>query len=92
TGSSTGTTAKPTTNKRKTSPPPARKRRSFKEARELEHLDHELPELEGRKQQLEQAISGNGADIAQLSLELAELISTIERAEERWLELSELDP
>ena len=83
--------AKPTA-KRKTSPPPARKRRSFKEARELERLDRDLPEYEAKKQALEQAISSNGEDITQLSLELAELISTIESAEERWLELSELDP
>ncbi len=48
--------------------------------------------LETRKQDLEAAISANGADIAKLSLELAELISTIETSEERWLELSELDP
>ena len=51
-----------------------------------------MPEYEAKKQALEQAISSNGEDITQLSLELAELISTIESAEERWLELSELDP
>ena len=34
----------------------------------------------------------NGADLASISLELAELIATIEAAEERWLELSELAP
>ena len=78
--------------KRKASTPPARKRRSFKETRELENLDRQLPVLETRKQDLEAAISANGADIAKLSLELAELISTIETSEERWLELSELDP
>ena len=78
--------------KRKASTPPARKRRSFKETRELENLDRQLPVLERRKQDLEAAISANGADIAKLSLELAELISTIETSEERWLELSELDP
>ena len=78
--------------KRKASTPHARKRRSFKETRELENLDRQLPVLETRKQDLEAAISANGADIAKLSLELAELISTIETSEERWLELSELDP
>ena len=30
--------------------------------------------------------------MAKLSLELADLISRIEQAEERWLELSELTP
>ena len=83
--------AKPT-GKRKACTPPARKRRSYKEARELETLDRQLPEFETRKQNLEAAISANGADITKLSLELAELISTIETSEERWLELSELDP
>ena len=83
--------AKPT-GKRKACTPPARKRRSYKEARELETLDRQLPEFETRKQKLEAAISANGADITKLSLELAELISTIETSEERWLELSELDP
>ena len=33
-----------------------------------------------------------GADMAKLSLDLAELITRIEQAEERWLELSELAP
>lgn len=33
-----------------------------------------------------------GADMAKLSLDLADLISRIEQAEERWLELSELSP
>lgn len=78
--------------KHKACTPPARKRRSYKEARELETLDRQLPEFETRKQNLEAAISANGADITKLSLELAELISTIETSEERWLELSELDP
>ena len=33
-----------------------------------------------------------GADMAKLSLDLAEIITLIEQAEERWLELSELAP
>ena len=32
------------------------------------------------------------SEVARLSIELAELISSIEQAEERWLELSELRP
>ena len=39
---------------------------------------------------LEQQLAGDCSDKTQLSLELAELINTIEQAEERWLELSEL--
>ena len=76
----------------KSAPAPARKRRSFKESRELEQLDRQLPDYETRKQELERAMEQNGADLASISLELAELIATIEAAEERWLELSELAP
>ena len=41
---------------------------------------------------MELALSGEGADMAKVSRQLAELISSIEQAEERWLELSELSP
>ena len=68
------------------------RRRSFKENQELEQLDQQLPELERRRRSVEKQISDDGADIASLSHELAELIVTIESAEERWLELSELVP
>ena len=67
------------------------RRRSFKEGKELAQLDQQLPELEARRSDLEQALAGDCNDRTQLSLELAELISTIEQAEERWLELSELE-
>ena len=33
-----------------------------------------------------------GADIAKLSLDLAEVMQSIAHAEDRWLELSELAP
>ena len=33
-----------------------------------------------------------GAEMAKLSLDLAEIINRIEQAEDRWLELSELAP
>ena len=68
------------------------RRRSFKENQELEQLDQQLPELERRRRSVEKQISDDGSDIASLSHELAELILTIESAEERWLELSELVP
>ena len=66
------------------------RRRSFKETKELQQLDQRLPQLEERKAALEEKLAGHGTDLSQLSLELAELIATIEAAEERWLELSEL--
>ena len=68
------------------------RRRSFKERKELDQLDSKLPQLEQQRSALETQIAGNCDDITARSLELAELISTIEQAEERWLELSELAP
>ena len=70
--------------------PQGPRRRSFKEAKELAELDQRLPELEQQRCSLEQQLAGDCSDKTQLSLELAELINTIEQAEERWLELSEL--
>ena len=66
------------------------RRRSFKETKELQRLDEQLPELERQRHGIEEQITAAGADIATLSIELAELIATIESLEERWLELSEL--
>ena len=68
------------------------RRRSFKEAKELEQLDIQLPALEGRKSELEAAINGGSADLTSLSRELATVLETLSDAEERWLELSELAP
>ena len=68
------------------------RRRSFKEAKELEQLDIQLPALEGRKSELEAAINGGSADLTNLSQELATVLETLADAEERWLELSELAP
>ncbi|QNI92446.1 ABC transport system ATP-binding/permease protein [Synechococcus sp. BOUM118] len=71
-------------------PPSGSRRRSFKETKELQQLDQRLPQLEERKAALEEKLAAHGTDLSQLSRELAELIATIEAAEERWLELSEL--
>ena len=68
------------------------KRRSFKESKELERLDSDLPALEQRKQELEQAIASGKGDLSSLSLELAALLDSLHTSEERWLELSELEP
>jgi len=84
-------------NLEKTRKPPALKtqgprRRSFKESRELESLERELPQMEQRKADLEQAISAGKGDLTSLSHDLAELLEALETSEERWLELSELAP
>ena len=68
------------------------RRRSFKETKELEALDRDLPALEARKEAIEQAIGAGDEDLASLSMELATLLETLSAAEERWLELSELAP
>ena len=68
------------------------RRRSFKESRELESLERELPQMEQRKADLEQAISTGRGDLTSLSHDLASLLEALESGEERWLELSELAP
>ena len=68
------------------------RRRSFKESRELESLERELPQMEQRKADLEQAISNGQGDLTSLSHDLASLLEALETSEERWLELSELVP
>ena len=88
----TQTVAPTATKERQPRKPPSEgpRRRSFKETKELEQLDSKLPQLEKQRAALEAQISGHCDDMTARSLELAELISTIEKAEERWLELSEL--
>jgi ATP-binding cassette subfamily F protein uup len=69
------------------------RRRSFKETRELEQLDAQLPQWEARRGELEGLLAAGGSDYAALealSAELSELLAQIARGEERWLELSEL--
>ncbi|MEB3184981.1 MAG: ATP-binding cassette domain-containing protein, partial [Cyanobacteriota bacterium] len=69
------------------------RRRSFKENRELETLEMELPQWETRRNQLQGLLCGYGTDyitMAALTQELAALSERIQAGEERWLELSEL--
>ena len=63
---------------------------SFKEARELKELDLRLPMLEKKKIYLEKKISDSDVDISEISHELAELIESIQKHEDRWIELSEM--
>jgi ATP-binding cassette subfamily F protein uup len=80
-------------------PPPAKagaakaRRRSFKETRELEQLDADLPRWDEQRSALEAQMAAGGSDYAALealSEELSSLLERIARGEERWLELSEL--
>ena len=73
--------------------PAKARRRSFKENRELEQLDTNLPLWEARKDELESLLATGGSDYAALEVlseELSTLLQTIATGEERWLELSEM--
>jgi ABC transport system ATP-binding/permease protein len=66
---------------------------SFKDKREFELLEKELPELENEKQQLaDQMSAGNLSfeEIQKLSERLLQINTELETKEMRWLELSEL--
>ncbi|MCG9890306.1 MAG: ABC-F family ATP-binding cassette domain-containing protein [Thermosynechococcaceae cyanobacterium MS004] len=64
---------------------------SYKEKRELEALETQIPEMETEKAKLEALLysPSNGLDLQSLSQQLAELEHGIEASTERWLELSE---
>jgi len=74
--------------------PSAPRRRSFKENRELETIERDLPRWEAERLALEQRLatptSGDYGQLEALTMELAALIERIAAAEERWLLLSEL--
>ena len=70
-----------------------KRRLSFKEKRELEDLEKLLPELEAEKAQLETLLSGGATApdaIAQASKRYQEVQDSLDEAELRWLELSEV--
>jgi ATP-binding cassette subfamily F protein uup len=89
----TGSAAAPSSNNRPTAKPTPPRRRSFKENRELESIERDLPLWEERRGSLETSLANpSGGDYGQmetLTHELAELVERIHSAEERWLELSE---
>jgi ATP-binding cassette subfamily F protein uup len=71
----------------------APRRRSFRENRELEAIERDLPSWEQRRDALEALLAQPGGaytDLEALSGELAALVERIAAAEERWLLLSEL--
>jgi ATP-binding cassette subfamily F protein uup len=67
---------------------------SYKEKRELEHLDTHIPELEAEKAAIETQLYGNPptdfSELESLSSRLATIDQDIDTATERWLELSEI--
>ncbi len=70
------------------------RRRSFRESRELESIERDLPGWEERRRELEHLLAtpsaGDYGRLEQLTRELAALVERIGAAEERWLALSEL--
>ncbi len=69
-----------------------KKKRSFKEQRELETLEAEIPQLEVEKKNLEQKMleTTNHAELQSLSNELKKLMEEVELKTFRWLELQEM--
>jgi ATP-binding cassette subfamily F protein uup len=74
---------------------PAQKKMSFKEKREFELLEKELPELEAEKNKITEQMSAGNLDfteLQQLSDRLTAIAREAEEKELRWLELSEMQP
>lgn len=71
----------------------AHKKLSYKQQRELEALEQEIPQLETEKSELEEKLSSGALSHEELtaaSERIGELIALIEEKEMRWLELSEI--
>jgi ATP-binding cassette subfamily F protein uup len=99
-GDPTGTAAADSKNGAAASPGPGAgtaatppRRRSFKENRELEAINRDLPLWEERRRSLEAKLahpaSGDYDQLEALTRELALLAERINTAEERWLDLSD---
>ena len=76
-----------------TATPQQRKKLSYKEQRELEALEIEIPQLEAEKSALEEGLSSGTLSHEELSsaaTRIGEIINTLEEKEMRWLELSEI--
>jgi ATP-binding cassette subfamily F protein uup len=67
---------------------------SYKEKRELETLETQIPELEAEKTSIERTLYNNPpegfSELQKLSERLAQLNEEIETSTERWLELAEI--
>ncbi|WP_375580845.1 ABC-F family ATP-binding cassette domain-containing protein [Marivirga tractuosa] len=67
---------------------------SYKEKRELESIDSEIPKLNKQKEELEAKLAsgdGDADDFTKWGKELSMLNEKLEELEMRWLELSELE-
>ncbi len=70
------------------------RRLSYKEKRELESLETQIPKMEEEKEQLEKTLYQNPpsdfTELEKLSAKLGELTEAIETGTERWMALSEI--
>lgn len=77
----------------KASPSPVNKKISFKEKREYEDIEQQIPILEAKKAKIEQILYGEPLEdftkITELTEELAQLSQKIDVITDRWLELAE---
>ena len=71
----------------------ANKKLSYKEKREYEQLEQQIPKLETEKATLEKQLysspNGDFSQLQTLTEKLAELSQSIDHKTERWLELAE---
>ena len=76
-----------------TTPAHGKRKLTWKEQRELEALEAELPRLEAEKAELEARMSSGALPYTELqaaSQRIQELMEQISQREERWLELSDV--
>jgi ATP-binding cassette subfamily F protein uup len=88
-----GAAAKPTKGQSAQPAEAKPKKLSFKEKREHDQLETQIPEMEAEKEAIEQQLYGNPPndyeEVTRLSERLGELSAAIDTATERWLELAE---
>lgn len=69
-----------------------KKKLSWKQQKELERIEAELPKLEAEKQSIEQSLSSgtlSSQELLDASRKIGEIIELIDQYEMMWLELSE---
>ncbi|MBX2906359.1 MAG: ABC-F family ATP-binding cassette domain-containing protein [Taibaiella sp.] len=72
---------------------PQKKKMSFKEKREFEQIEKEMPQLEAEKATIAEKMANPGInydEIQKLSHRITEITNKLEEMEMRWLELSEM--
>ncbi len=72
---------------------PEKRKLSFKEKREFEQIEKDMPTLEAEKNQIAEKMANpsiNYDEIQQLSFRITQITTKLEEMEMRWLELSEL--